>query len=63
MSLKNLHFKFKVIKFTNDSMYNHNLKMLREKNEATDVSPNYKWTFLNSISLCQINNMSDREPL
>ena len=58
MSLIKLYFKLKVIKFTNDFMYNYNLSMLREKNQSTNVLPNDKWIFCNSISLCHIINMS-----
>ena len=42
MSLTKICFQFKVIKFTNYFMYNYDLKMLREKNQATNVSPNNK---------------------
>ena len=42
MSLKKLHFQFKVIILTNELMYSYDVKMLREKNQAKNVSPNDK---------------------
>ena len=59
MSLKKTNFPFKVIKFTNDFMYNDEIKMLREKNLTTKFSPNNRWEFCKSIPLCQFINIRD----
>ena len=42
MVLTKLHFQFKVIKFTNDFMYNYDLNMSSDKTQATNVSKNNK---------------------
>ena len=42
MSLTKPHFQFRVIKLNNDFMYNYDIKVLREKNQATNVSQNDK---------------------
>ena len=63
MYLEKLNFKSKGIKFANDLMYNYDLKTIREKNQGTNVSPNDKWKFCNSITLFHILNMSARAPL
>ena len=44
-------------------MYNYDLKMLREKNQVTNVSPNNKWKFCNSIPIYHIINMSACAPI
>ena len=43
------NFQFKVIKFTNDFMCKYGLNMLREKNQATNVSPSNTWNFFKSV--------------
>ena len=63
MSLTKQPFQSKVRKLANDLMYNYDLKTLREKNQAKNVSPNDRWKFCNSFPLCHILNMSDCVPL
>ena len=63
MSLKKLHFQFKVIILTNELMYSYDVKMLREKNQAKNVSPNDKCKCCNSIPLCCILNLIDHAPI
>ena len=47
MSLTKLHFQFKVIKYANGSMYNYDINMLREKNQAKNLSPKDEWKCFN----------------
>ena len=63
MSLTKPHFQSKVIKLANDFMYSCDLKVLREKNQATNVPPNNKWKFCDSNPFCHILNMSSGENL
>ena len=63
MYFTEIYLQFKVIKFTNDFIYNYDFKMLRGGIQATNVPPNDKWELFGSIHLCHILNMSFRVPL
>ena len=63
MSLTKLHFQTKVIGFTNVFMYNHDIKMLREKIKESTVSSSNKWEVSNTMPLVHILSSSARAPL
>ena len=63
ISLTKLHLQKKLIPFTNFSVYNYDIKMLREKIKETNVSSSNKWKFSNTMPLCHIFSLSACSPL
>ena len=61
--LEKLHFQSKVIKFTNDFMYNYYIKMIRDKIKQPLCHQIINGKKINSIPLFHILNMSARAPL